>query len=219
MERLALKAFKREKTGKSYAKKIRKKERIPAVVYKDGKAMALELELKNLIHVLHIAHTENVIVELDIENGEQVRKTAILKDIQYDSVKEKLIHVDFQEVTMEEIIKVKVPIELKGEAIGVKRDGGILEHLLREVEIECKAINIPEKIEVDISGLEIGHAINVEKLILPSGVKLMEQEGKVVVHVITPKVEEEVPAEEIEEEKVEPEVIKQKKEEEEKKEE
>lgn len=214
MEKLNIKAKLRTKVGKSYCRKIRREGRIPAIIYKDCDSIPLEIETKDIIHLLHLAHLENPIVELEILDNKE-KKTAILKDIQYDTLRGMPIHLDFQEIALEEMVRVKVPIELKGEAIGVKRDGGILEHLLREIEVECKAKDIPQKIEVKISSLEIGDAIHAQDLEIPDGIRLLEAPEQVIVHILAPKVEEEIV---IEEEK-EPEVIREKKTEEEKKEE
>jgi large subunit ribosomal protein L25 len=219
MERLKIQAKKRKKVGKEYAKKIRKQGLVPGIIYKKGYTQPLELKESELIHVLHQAHSENVVVEIEIsDNGDKEIKTAIIKDVIHDPLKGGITHIDFQEVSLEEVVRVKVPIEIQGEPVGVKVDGGLLEHLLWELEVECKAGEIPEKVIIDVSNLKIGDAITVEDLSLPSGVKAIEPPDQVIVHVLAPKVEvvEEVPAAE-EEAAAEPEVIKEKREEEESK--
>lgn len=216
MEKLKIQAKKREKTGKEYAKKLRQKGSVPGVIYKKGTALPLEFKETELIHLIHQAHSENIVLELEVISDQDLKetKTAILKDMDYDPLKGRIIHVDFQEISLEEVVKVKVPIEIKGEAIGVKRDAGILEHLLWEVEVECKAGEIPEKIEVDVSQLKIGDSLHLSDLKLPSGVKAVGNPESLVLHITAPKVEvvEEVALPE--EEAKEPEVIKEKKEEE-----
>ena len=221
MERLKIKAIRRENTGKEYAKKIRREGLVPGIIYKKGASLPLELKETDLIHLIHQAHSENIVLELEISSsgGEKKEtKTAILKDISHDTLRDRIMHVDFQEISLEEVIKVKVPVEIKGEPIGVKRDGGALEHLLWEIEVECKAAEIPEKIEVDVSNMEIGDAIHLSDLELPPEVKPTGSKDVLVVHVTAPKVEavEEVAAVEGEEEEVkEPEVIREKKKEQE----
>lgn len=216
MERFKIQAKKRKKVGKEYAKKIRKQGLVPGIIYKKGYTQPLELKESELIHLLHQAHSENVVVEIEIsDNGDKEIKTAIIKDVTHDPFKGGITHIDFQEVSLEEVVRVKVPIEIQGEPVGVKVDGGLLEHLLWELEVECKAGEIPEKVTIDVSSLKIGEAITVEDLSLPPGVKATESPDQVIVHVLAPKVEvaEEVPAEE-EEAVAEPEVIKEKKQEE-----
>jgi large subunit ribosomal protein L25 len=214
MQKLKILARKRLKTGKEYAKKIRRQGLVPAIIYKKGSSIPLELKETDLIHLLHQAHSENVLLEVEIQDDSNKEvKTAILKEVTHDPIKGRILHVDFQEISLEEVVRVKVPVEVKGEPIGVKRDGGILEHFLWEIEVECKASQIPEKIEIDVSDLEIDDAIHLSDLKLPEGVKAIGPADQVVLHVAAPKVEEVV--EEVTEEAGEPEVIKEKKEEEE----
>ncbi len=220
MEKLKIEAKKRESTGKEYAGKIRRQGLIPGILYKKGSSMPLEFKEIDLIHLFHKAHSENIVTEIEItDGGEKDIKTAMLKDVDHDVIKGSIIHVDFQEISLEEVIKVKVPLEVKGEAIGAKRDGGVLDHLLWEVEIECKAVQIPKKLEVVVDNLEIGDAIHLSDLKVPDGVKLMGALDKVVLHVVAPRaevVEEAAPVEAAEGGAQEPEVIKEKKAEEEK---
>ena len=216
MKRLKISARKREKVGKEYAKKIRQQGLVPGIIYKKGSVQPLELKETDLIHLIHQSHSENIVVDVEIsDNGNKEVRTAIIKDVVHDSLKGRITHVDFQEVSLEEIVRVKVPIEIKGEPVGVKVDGGLLEHLLWELEVECKAGEIPEKITIDVSALKIGDSITVADLNLPSGVKAAESGDQVIVHVLASKVEvvEEVGAEE--EAVTEPEVITEKKEEQE----
>ncbi|MCD6081125.1 MAG: 50S ribosomal protein L25 [Candidatus Omnitrophica bacterium] len=214
MERLKIQAKKREKVGKEYTKKIRRQGLVPGIIYKKGYTQPLELKESELIHILHQAHSENVVVEIEMsDNGNKEVKTAIIKDVVHDPLKGRITHIDFQEVSLEEVVRVKVPIEIRGEPVGVKVDGGLLEHLLWELEVECKAGEIPEKVVVDVSSLKIGETITVSDLNLPSGVKPVDSPDQVIVHVLAPKVEvvEEVAVEE--EVTAEPEVIREKKEE------
>jgi len=139
-------------------------------------------------------------------------RPCLVKEIQYHPVREEIIHVDFNEISLTETIKVNVPVQVKGEAVGVKQEGGSLEHLLWEVEVECLPTNIPKEIQVDITALKLGEAIYVKDIIFPEGVKPLNDAGAIVLHVIAP-MKEEVPAEAIEGDAVtEPEVIKEKKE-------
>jgi len=196
MEKLKIEVKKRSGVGKKYVKNIRKNGVIPAILYKKGVAMPLELEEKDLVHLFHEAHSENLVAELHILSGKDKEvKTAILKDVEHDVMKGSVIHVDFQEISLDEIIKIKVPIELKGEPIGVKRDGGVLDHLLWEVEIECKAANVPSKIEVKVDELNLGDAICIADLDLPQETSVIGDPEQIVAHIVSPReivVEEEV---------------------------
>ncbi len=216
MERLKIEARPRMQTGKEYAKKIRRSGLLPAVIYKRAAAMSLELKEADLLKMIHQAHSENAVLDIEVvsEEGKKKIKTAILKDVSYDPVRGGIMHADFQEISLEEIVRVKVAIDIRGEAVGVKEDDGRLEHVLWELEVECKAGEIPESILVDVSNLKIGDAIHVSDLELPSEVKVITPAEQLVAHVIAPKVEvvEEEAVEE-EEEAKEPEVIREKKEE------
>jgi large subunit ribosomal protein L25 len=219
MEKVFLNAELREEFGKGAAGRLRKGGLIPAIVYKHGgKVTTVKLVKKELIKSLHTKAGENVIITLKIskekDKAKAQDKTVIIKEIQADPVKDEIIHVDFNEISLTEKIKVKVPLHDKGEAIGVKRDGGVLEHMLWELEVECLPTQIPERIDVDIANLEMGQDIFVKDIPAPEGVKVLEDPEAIVCSVKAPK--EEVPAEEAAAEEItEPEVIGEKKPEEE----
>ncbi len=214
MEKLKIEVRKRDGVGKKYVKGIRKEGLIPAILYKKGFTVPLELKETDLIHLFHEAHSENLVAELHITSGKDKEvKTAMLKDVEHDVIKGSIIHVDFQEISLDEIIKIKVPVEVKGEPIGVKKDGGILDHLIWEIEIECKAANVPSKIEVRVDELNMGDSIHLADLELPQGAKIVGDLEQIVAHVVAPRevvVEEEVDEGEV---SMEPEVIGEKKEE------
>lgn len=214
MEQVNLEAKVRKVTGKRVISRERIKGAIPGVVYKKGeKSIPLFLSVKALNKALHTAAGENVIVNLKIEGDEKVKnKTCIIEEIQHDPVCGDILHIDFHEISLTETIKVNVPIAAKGEAIGVKQDGGVLEHILWEVEVQCLPTQIPEKLEVDISNMKIADALLVKDIIAPEGVKILNDPEVRILAVEKPvevKVEEVVPEAVI----TEPEVIKQKKEE------
>jgi large subunit ribosomal protein L25 len=188
MEKFKIEVKKRDKVGKKYAKSIRREGLVPAILYKQGASVPLELKERDLIHLFHQAHSENLVTELHIISGEEREiKTAVLKDVEHDILRGNVIHVDFQEISLDEIIKIKVPVELKGEPIGVKKDGGVLDHLLWEVELECKAANVPSKIEVKVDGLNIGDAIHVSDLELPQESQVIAEPEQIVAHVVAPR--------------------------------
>ena len=218
MEKIILKAEVRTAVGKKVAKDLRAKGLIPANVYKGSKgAMGLQVAADNLAEVLHTKAGENVIITLKIsgEGGEggAKDKTVVIKEIQREPIKDRILHVDFNEISLTEALKVNVPLVSRGEAVGVKVDGGILEHVIRELQVECLPAAIPEKLEVDVSGLKINDTIHVKDIVPPEGVKILNDAELIVMIVKPPKVEvakEEAAAEG----GTEPELIRKKKEEE-----
>lgn len=211
MEKVILKACIRENFGKNACKCLRKQNQIPAVIYKGGgKSLSVQVGNKDLWHTLHTEAGENVIITMDISGGQKgMEKIVIIKEIQHDPVNEKFLHVDFNEISLKEKLKVKVPIVVKGEAVGVKEEEGVLTQETWEVEVECMPTEIPEHIDVYVDQLKIGDSIHVKDITAPEGdVKILDDLEQIVVSVIPPKLEEElteeVPAEEAEE----PEVIK-----------
>ncbi|MFA5146682.1 MAG: 50S ribosomal protein L25 [Candidatus Omnitrophota bacterium] len=215
MEKVILKAEVREGAGKRTAKDLRAKGSIPAVVYKGGKdAMKLQVTIRDLDEVIHTSAGENVIITLNISGPDKHKeKTVIIKEIQRDPIKDGILHVDFNEISLTEMLKVNIPLAAHGEASGVKKDGGILEHIMWEVQVECLPADIPEKIEVDVSNMNIGDSILVKGIKVPEGVKILNDPELIAFIVKPPKVE--APKEEIAEESKEPELIREKKEKEE----
>ncbi|MFA5500240.1 MAG: 50S ribosomal protein L25 [Candidatus Omnitrophota bacterium] len=214
MEKIMLNAEVRSSTGKAAAKSLRRKDVIPAVVYKGGKeAIKLQLAVGALNEILHTKAGENVIVTLKIADGENKTKdkTVLIKEIQREPIRGLILHVDFSEISLTETLKVNVPLAVRGEPVGVKADGGILEHIMWELQVECLPTAIPEKIDVDVSAMKIGDAIYVKNITTPEGVKLITDPELIALIVKPPKVE--VPKEEAAAEgAVEPELIRKKKE-------
>lgn len=212
MEKINLKAKLRDELGKEAVKKLRAQGLIPAVVYKGKNSLNIKVPSKDFLEVIHTKAGENVVVNLQIESKKPSR-TAIIKETQYHPVRGDILHVDFNEISLTEVLTVKVPIAVKGEAQGIK-EGGVLEHALWEIEVECLPTQIPENVPVDVSPLKIGDSILVKDLHLPGGVKVLSDPETTVVSLAVPRVEEEEVAKP-EEEAVEPEVIMEKKPEEE----
>jgi len=214
MEKVILKAEARSATGKKVAKDLRNKGLIPANVYKGAKgALSLQISIDGLKEVLHTKAGENVIITLKIPGeGSAKDKTVLIKEIQRDPVKDAILHVDFNEISLTEALKVNVPLASRGEPVGVKADGGVLEHVIRELQVECLPTAIPEKIEVDVSSLKIGDAVYINNIKIPDGVKVLNDPELIAMIVKPPKVE--APKEEVVEEGIEPELIRKKKEEE-----
>lgn len=205
MERNTIIAEKRMEHGKGAARSLRRDGMVPAVLYREGKSQSIKLPKKELARIINAMSGEQVMVDLQFADGE--KKIALLKDYQVDPIKGELLHSDFFEVSLTEEIRVAVHVTALGEPVGVKRDGGILQYSLREIEIECLPDRIPDSIEVDISKLEIGQSIHVSDLKFAEGIKVLTDAGDMVLTVITPVVEVAAPAEEAAVEAVEPEVV------------
>jgi large subunit ribosomal protein L25 len=157
---------------------------------------------------------ENVLINLSLQGDGGHTAVVILKELQRDPVKGRPLHVDFQEVSMEKKVRVEVPLVITGEATGVKNKGGILEHGLRQLSVECLPLSIPERIVVDVSTLDIGNSIHVSELHVEEGVRILDDGERVVASVVAPAVEEAPAAVPEAEAAAEPEVVGKKKEEE-----
>jgi len=174
--------------GKNAARRLRREGFIPAVVYggKDGN-FAVAVDPKSLQKVLRSEAGRNAILKLDIAG--QGATNAILKSWQVDPIRESFLHADFYRIAMDVAIRVTVPIQVKGEARGVKVDAGILELIMREIAVECLPGDIPEHIDVDVSDLGINGALRVSDLPVSEKVKILEGADQVVVHVVSVKEE------------------------------
>ncbi len=214
MERINLKAEIRENSGKGHARSLRRNGLIPCVIYRKGKSLPIQISKKDLVSFVNTTAGEQVLVNLKLSDGKT--KIALIKDYQSSPVKGELLHTDFYEVSLKEKVKVHVAVSLIGVPIGVKRDAGILQSPLREIEIECLPGKIPSHLEMDVSSLEIGHSIHVNDVSLEDEVKLLTDPDEVLATVLAPakviveeeEVEEEAVEEAVEEEGAEPEVIK-----------
>src|SRR6185436_923846 len=192
MAEIVLSAEGRTERGKNAARRLRVKGLIPAVVY-GGKdeAVSVAVDPKVLQRVLRSETGRNTILKLDI--GGEGQTSAILKQWQVDPVKENFLHVDFFRIAMDVALRVKVPVAVKGESRGVKVDGGILELIMRAIEVECLPGDIPERIEIDVTDLGINDSLRISSVLVNPKIKIMEDADQVVVHVIAVK-EEATPA-------------------------
>jgi large subunit ribosomal protein L25 len=223
MAEIRIKAWTRKAGGKGAAKRLRAKGRIPGVVYgKGAESLAIELDgrdVSNLMHGSHATSLESVIVFLQVEDGgEKGERPALITEIQHHPVKRNVLHMDFHQVSLTEKIHAHIPLVTVGESPGVA-GGGILEHGLRELEVRCLAMDLPEEVAVDISNLGLGQAIHVRDISLGDKVEILNDAELTVVSVTAPRVVAEEEAVKEVEEGVEPEVIGEKKEEQEEKEE
>ena len=207
MERYKIQAKKREETGKGTARKIRREGKIPGVIYGHSRdAKPLTLDPRNVNDKLFT----NAIFDLTIvdQDGEEVQETAMLKDYQKDVIKGSLLHVDFQYISMDEKVGVTVPVRLKGDAPGVI-EGGVLQQLMREIEIEALPADVPDEFELDITELEMNSSLQVADLEVSDDIDIISSLDDVIVTVVAPSEEitEEDEEELLEDEFIEPEVI------------
>ncbi len=181
-------------TGKQIAKKLRREGLLPAIIYGGGRpeTTPIAISQKILKDLLHY----HGLIELSIDEGKD-KRMVILKDVQYDYLGTNPVHVDFQEVKMDEPIETVVELEFVGEPKGVK-EGGTLEILMRELDIKCLPDRIPEKIVVDISNLGLGDVLHVKDIPVPEGVQILNPPDETVVVISEP--EETVSEEETSEE-------------------
>lgn len=208
MEEAMLKGQVRMQVGKRSAKTLRRQRLIPAVVYGGVSGpVAVTINPLEMMKLLETGAGENVLITLILDGDGERSRTVILKELQRDPVRGGPLHADFLEVSMERKIKVQVPVRLVGEAVGVKLKGGILEQHLREVSVECLPGAIPSHIQVDVSQLDLGHAIHVRELTVGEGIRVLEDPARPVVGVLIQRVAVEEAAAAVEEKPAEPEVV------------
>lgn len=192
MKTVELKAKVREGVGKSAAKKVRAQGNIPANVYgTHSKPLSILVDCKEFKTVIHTQAGGNALILLKIEGNSE--KNVLIKEIQRHPVSEAIYHVDFNVISLTEKIRAKVHVQVKGTAAGIK-EGGILDHAHREIEVECLPTQIPDKIEINIENLKINDALHVKDLALPAGVTCVLDPDEVILKVLPPQ-KEEVPAE------------------------
>ncbi len=207
---LTIEVHRREETGKSANRRLRREEMIPAVVYGGGKEpISIRVPRKTLIDLFKDGGSENRIFLLKLADTGQSRH-AMIRDMQVNPVSRQVEHVDFMRIDMAKRIRVRVHIALDGVAYGVRTEGGLMDFVTREVEVECLPTAIPQELRVDVSEVRIGQHLEVKDLTLPEGVTLIEDPDRVIVSVAHAKIEVEEPvagAVVAEGEAVEPEVI------------
>ncbi len=184
---LKLNAQPRTGAGRSAVKKIKAQGFVPAVIYggKDA-TQNLQLNEKEVTSLLDHASSESVLVEVNIEGAGS--KTVLISEVQHNPLTKRILHVDLHAVAMDELLTAEVPIETVGEPEGVKTGGGVLEHSLRALEIECLPGDLPSAINVDVSALNVGESLHVKDIKLPKGVTALNDPELTVVAVAEPTV-------------------------------
>ena len=193
-QQVKLKAEKRTVVGRNAIKKIKAQGLVPGVIYgSQGEPIALQVEARALTNVLAHALSEHVLVELEIADGSQsTNRLALIQEVQHHPLRPELLHVDFHAVSATEKITSEVPIEAVGDALGVRTFGGLLEHSLRTLEVECFPQDLPEIVRIDVTNLNIGESLHVRDIPLPSGVESLTPADLTVVSVVASRVGEEV---------------------------
>ena len=188
-----LQAEKREGRGKNEARRLRASGRIPAVVYgaEKGKAVEIAVDPKMLLRILHSESGVNTLIGLQLDGGDS---RVLVKEYQLDPIAHRLLHVDFYQVAMDKMLTVTVPVLLKGEPKGVKQQGGVVDFVHREIEIEVLPDDIPEHIDIDISELMLNQGVRVRD-VHTEGAKWtpISDREMMIVHVVAPRAEEPAP--------------------------
>jgi len=197
MKSVPLKAYPRTQTRRGEVKKLRDTGRVPAVIYgRQAKPQNLEISAKEIGDLIHHSASENMLVDLSVENDARAKRLALVQEVQHHPLDGKVLHVDFHEVAENEKVIVQVPVETVGEAAGVKTGGGVLEHVLFKLKVRCLPKDFPEQIVIDVSHLELGKAVHLGEVKAPAGVEIIGDKHIPVVSVALPRAEEEVaPAE------------------------
>jgi len=185
-----LEAQKRETFGKNEARRLRAQGLIPGVVYggQQGDGTPVAVNPKELLRILHSESGANTLINLKLA-GSDAR--VLVKEYQIDPIDHRLLHADFYRIALDKVLMVTIPVVLRGEAKGVKQQGGVVDFVHREIEIECLPGDIPEKIEVDVSELLIGQSIRVRDLPESPKWKAVSEPEMMIVHVVALKAEEE----------------------------
>jgi len=188
-----LEAVRREGRGKNEANRLRARGKIPAVFYGPGKngkppeAVAVAVDPKAVLRILHSDTGANTLITLKLDGSEA---RVMVREYQLDPITHDLLHADFYQLAMDKAIVVTVPVVLKGEAKGVKQQGGLLDFVTREIEVECLPTNIPESITVDVGELMLHESIRVRDLPVDPKWKPVTDGETMLVHIVMPKAEE-----------------------------
>jgi len=188
-----LEAKKRDSRGKNEARRLRASGRIPAVLYgarRDGQApegVAVAVDPKEVLRILHSESGANTLINLKLDGGES---RVIVRDYQLDPVSHSLLHADFYQLAMDRAMVVTVPIVIKGESAGVKQQGGLLDFVTRDIQVQCLPVDIPERIEVDVTELMLHQSVRVRDLPVSPKWKPVTDGDTMLVHIVLPKVEE-----------------------------
>jgi large subunit ribosomal protein L25 len=188
-----LEAKKRDGRGKNEARRLRVGGQIPAVVYgarREGQApegVPVAVDPKEVLRILHSESGANTLINLKLDGGES---RVMVRDYQLDPITHQLLHADFYQLAMDKAITVAVPVAIKGEPVGVKQQGGLLDFVTREIQVQCLPTDIPEHIDIDVTELALHQAIRVKDIPADSKWKAVTDGETMLVHIVMPKAEE-----------------------------
>ena len=189
MPEIVVAAENRSATGTNENRRLRVSGKIPGILYGVHKeTIPVSVSPKEITAILKSASGENTLFDLDLLGK---RRKVILKEFQLEPIKGHLLHADFYEIALDRVLQVKVHVELHGTPVGVKVEGGILDFVTRELEVECLPVNIPAKIVVDVSELALGKNLRVSQIAAPPNVTILTEADIVIAHVVAPRAEEE----------------------------
>ncbi|MEI7809331.1 MAG: 50S ribosomal protein L25 [Verrucomicrobiota bacterium] len=195
MKSVALKAYPRSQVQRAEVTKLRRAGRVPATIYgRQVEPQNLEVIYDDLAELINHSASENVLVDLTVEQDARSKRLALVQDIQHHPLSGKMLHVDLHEVAANEKVTVHVPVETIGEAAGVKTGGGTLEHVMFKLKVRSLPKDLPEQIVIDVTALEIGKSIHIGDIAAPVGVEILGDKHLTVVAVSAPRAEEEVAA-------------------------
>jgi large subunit ribosomal protein L25 len=195
MKSVALKAYPRSQVQRAEVTKLRAAGRVPATIYgRQAAPQNLEVVSEEIANLLNHSASENLLVDLSVDNDARSKRLALVQDVQHHPLSGKVIHVDFHEVAENELVTIFVPVETAGEPAGVKNGGGTLEHILHKLKVRCLPKDLPEQITLDVTALEIGKSIHLGEIVAPNGVQFLGEKTRTVVAVAAPRAEEEVAA-------------------------
>jgi large subunit ribosomal protein L25 len=193
MKSVQLKAFPRTLVQRGAVKKLRSSGRVPATIYgRQAAPQNLEVSYDDISALLHHSVSENLLVDLSVENDPRAKRLALLQEVQHHPLTSKVIHVDLHEVAENEKVTISVPVETTGEAVGVKTGGGSLTHVLLKLKVRALPKDLPDQITIDVTALEIGKSIHLGEITAPAGVEIIGDKHLTVVSVAAPRAEEEV---------------------------
>jgi len=189
MQTIELRGELRTVVGKGNARRARAGGKTPGILYGAGEeSLAISLDSKQFETILHLHNRGTFILDLKVDGQEDRELKAIIKELQRDPVTSRILHVDLQHVSLTQLVVVPVPVHLIGSPVGVK-EGGVLEHFCREVEVQCQVVQIPEALEIDVADMTRGHSVHVRDLVPPAGVTILTPADRVVAGIVAKAVE------------------------------
>lgn len=214
MATATLSATKRSNTGKGVARTLRRDGAIPGIIYgRMREPQALVINARELLRLLEHISAENTVIDLTIDGS---TSRTLIRQIQRHPLKRDILHVDLQELVAGEKVEVRIPILLQGSPAGVRNSGGILDQVMRELRVRVDPSHIPERIDVDVTELNIGHSLHVNEIAVPAGVEVLDDDESTIATVVAPRaIEEPTPVAAEAAEPAEPELIRERKGEEE----